>query len=93
MLFVRAALHDLAALHDDDLVGVANRAQPVRDDDARAAAAPQALVDVLLGVGSSALVASSRIMIVGSPTSDRAISSRWHWPPLKLPPPSCTVDW
>src|SRR6185295_18823149 len=33
-LVMRPALDDLAALHDDDLVGVANRAQTVGDDDA-----------------------------------------------------------
>src|SRR5262252_10781421 len=46
---VGAALDDLAVLHHDDLVGVANRAEAVRDDDAGAAAAPQAVVDVQLG--------------------------------------------
>src|SRR5690606_14483973 len=45
---VRAALHDLSALHHDDFVAVADGAQAVRDDDAGAAAPAQALVDVLL---------------------------------------------
>ncbi len=44
-------------------------------------------------VGSSALVASSITTMVGSPTRARAISRRWHWPPLKLPPPSWMRDW
>ena len=48
-LFVGAALHDLAALHDDDLVGITDGAQAVRDDDARAAATAQAFIDMLLG--------------------------------------------
>src|SRR5690606_11225030 len=48
-LVVRAALHDLAPLHHDDLVGVADRAEPVGDDKARAAAPAQAVVDELLG--------------------------------------------
>src|SRR5262249_25635661 len=47
-LFVRAALHDLAALHHDDLVGIADGAEPVRDHDAGAPAAPHAVVDVQL---------------------------------------------
>ena len=33
---VCAVLDDLAAVHDDDTVGVADRAEPVRDDDAGA---------------------------------------------------------
>src|ERR1041384_6097124 len=50
-LFVGAALDDLAALHDDDFVRVANRTEPVRNDDRRAAAAPHALVDVHFAEG------------------------------------------
>src|SRR5690606_41006719 len=48
-LVVRAALHDLAALHDDDLVAVADRRQPVGDDHAGAAAAADRVVDQHLG--------------------------------------------
>src|SRR5205814_9926241 len=44
-----AALHDRAALHDDDFVAVADRAGAVRDDDRGAAAAAHALVDQHLG--------------------------------------------
>ena len=46
---VRAALHDLAALQHDDLVAVANGAEPVGDDQAGAAAAAQVVVDRLFG--------------------------------------------
>ena len=38
-LAVRAALHDVASVEDDDLVGVADGAEAVRDDDAGAATA------------------------------------------------------
>ena len=41
-------------------------------------------------VGSSALVASSRIRNDGSLTRARAISRRWRCPPEKLTPPSAT---
>ena len=36
-LVVGAHLDDAALVHDDDLVGLADRAQPVRDDERRAA--------------------------------------------------------
>ena len=42
-------------------------------------------------IGSSAAVASSSTRIVGLPTSARAISIRWRWPPLKFVPPSRDV--
>ena len=88
---VRAALHDLAALQHDDLVAVADRAEPVRDDEAGAAAAAQVIVDrSSRSSASSALVASSSTRMVGLATSARAISRRWRWPPLKLRPPSST---
>ena len=35
-------------------------------------------------LGSSALVASSRIKRLGSRTRARAICSRWRWPPEKF---------
>src|SRR3954464_10682174 len=45
---VRAASDHAAFLQHDDLVAVADRAQAMGDDDARAAASPDALVDLLL---------------------------------------------
>ena len=48
---VRALLDDPAAVHDDDLVGVAHRAQAMRDDDDGAA-----LHEVLEVVHDRALV-------------------------------------
>ena len=45
-LVVRALLDEAAALEDDDQVGVADRAQPVRDHERRAAL--EQLVEVLL---------------------------------------------
>src|SRR5664279_1539778 len=50
-VFVRATLHDATALEHDDFVGVADRAQPVSDDQAAATAAPEVGVDALLGLG------------------------------------------
>ena len=46
---MRPALDDFAVLQDDDLVAVANRAQAMRDNEARAAATTQVIVDNLLG--------------------------------------------
>ena len=45
---MRPSLHDPAAVEHHDLVAVADRAQPVRDDQAGAAARAQALVDLPL---------------------------------------------
>src|SRR4051794_33551359 len=50
-LVVGAALHHLAAVEDEDLVGVADGAQAMGDEEAGAAAAAQALVDAALGRG------------------------------------------
>src|SRR5262249_43151278 len=44
-LMMRPALGDQAALEDDDLVGVADGAQPMGDDQAGAAAPPEVLID------------------------------------------------
>ena len=43
------ALHDLAPFEDHDLIAVADRAEAVGHDEARAPAPPQAIVDELLG--------------------------------------------
>src|SRR5690606_20714433 len=50
-LVMGAPLHDLAALHDDDLVGVPDGAEAVGHDNARTAPAPQVPVDFHLGAG------------------------------------------
>src|SRR5215831_15268034 len=47
-LLVGAALHHLALVERDDLVGVADRAEAVGHDDERAAAPPEMIVDFLL---------------------------------------------
>src|SRR2546427_10542053 len=46
-LIVRSPLHDAAALHHDDLVAVADRAEAMRDDEARTATPPEIVVDLL----------------------------------------------
>src|SRR5262245_29838383 len=48
---MRAAADHAAFMQHDDLVGVADRAQAMRDDDAGAAAAADALIDLLLDHG------------------------------------------
>ncbi len=53
-LVVRATLHDSAAGEDDDLVAVADRRQPVRDDQTGAAAPAQVVVDDPLGAADRA---------------------------------------
>ena len=70
----RAGLHDRAVGEHHDLVAAAHRGQPVRDDDADAAAQqpfgrPLHLASV---TGSSRAVASSRITTCGSRTRMRA---------------------
>src|SRR5436190_8751747 len=47
-LVVRAALHHLARLHHHDLIAIADRAEPVRHDEAGAPAPAQMRVDMLL---------------------------------------------
>ncbi len=46
---------------------------------------------ILSVLGSSALVASSRIRRLGSRTRALAICSRWRWPPEKFRPCSATA--
>jgi hypothetical protein len=87
-LLVRAALHDPAALHHDDEVGAAQRAEPVRDDERRAARnrAVERFENLVLG-----LAVDRRGRIVeqqdgGSSSTARAIARRWRWPPERLLP-------
>ena len=76
-----------ALIEDDDLVAVADGAQPVGDDQA-GAPRRRRLSSISCSVrGSSALVASSSTSRRGLPTRARAISRRWRWPPLKFAPP------
>ena len=86
-LGVRAALDDLAVLEHEDLIGAADRRQPVRDDERRPAAGAASA-----GRPGSAPrsrcrgveVASSRTRIRGSARIARAIATRWRWPPDSL---------
>src|SRR5690606_37649343 len=48
---VRAALGGLATFEQDDFIGITDGAEPMCDDEAGAAAAPQVIVDCLLGAG------------------------------------------
>src|SRR5688572_5694934 len=50
-VFVRATLHDVTALEDDDLVRVADRAEAVRDDEAARTPPAEVRIDALLGLG------------------------------------------
>src|SRR6266566_658325 len=50
-LVMRATLHDHAAVQHDDLVAVANRAEPVRHDETGAAAPAQIVVNQAFGRG------------------------------------------
>jgi len=58
-----------SAVENDDLVGVADRAQAVRDDETRAATAAEVSSRAFSVAGSSALVASSRMRTDGFETS------------------------
>ena len=91
---VRAALDDLAAFEDEDLIGAANRGQPVRDDERRAARAgatagrPGSSTSLSL---SRLDVASSSSRMRGFARIARAIATRWRWPPESRTPRSPTT--
>ncbi len=88
---MRPLLHDPPVAHHEDLVTIANRAEPVGDDDAGASPAPEIVVNRLF---------DDRIQRRGGLVEDdhgriarqrsRAISSRRRWPPLKFLPSSAT---
>src|SRR5690606_30684742 len=50
-LLVRAAVDDAPRIEQDDLVAISDRAEPVGDDQARAATAAQVVIDRLLQIG------------------------------------------
>ena len=83
---------DPPALHDDDLVGERDRGEPVGDHEGRASLhhLAQRALDLALGGGVDAAVASSRIRIRGSVISARAIAIRCRWPPDSVRPRSPT---
>jgi hypothetical protein len=87
-----AALGDLPVVEDDDLVGVDDRRQPVRDDQRRAVGGDEVErgLDLLLGVVSSAEVASSRMRIGGAFRTVRAMATRCFSPPDSFRPRSPT---
>ena len=90
-LVVRALLDDPAVLEHDDQVGVADRREPVRDDERRAAREQlaQRALDALRSVPmSTADVASSRMRIRGSASSARANATSWRWPSERRVPRS-----
>ncbi len=88
---VRAALDDAAAVDDQDLVAVADRAEPMGHQDEGAAAAGAGCRGSGASVTASrALVASSSTRMLGSSARARAISSRCACPPDQLVPPSVT---
>jgi hypothetical protein len=73
-LVVASVLDDPAVFHHEDAIGVSDRRESVRDDDARSSreqAVDGALYQASVSV-STELVASSRIMMRGSATSARA---------------------
>ena len=84
-LVVRAALDDLAVVEHDDLVGVADRREAVRDRDRRAPVGElvERLLDLVLGRVSSELVASSSTSTGGLRRIVRAIAMRCFSPPEK----------
>ncbi len=77
-----ALFDDSAALEHDDRIGVADRGQTVRNDDARTIFHQdfQGDLNILLGELSIFAVASSRIRICGSAASARAKLRSWRWP-------------
>ena len=93
-LLVRAALDDLAALEHQNLIGAANRRQPVRDDERRAAAdaatagRPESSISLSL---SRLDVASSSSRTRGLARIARAMATRCRWPPDSRTPRSPTT--
>ena len=93
-LVVRALLDDLAVLEDDDQVGVADRREPVGDDERGPAVQQRArsACSIFRSVPmSTELVASSRIRMRGSASSARANATSCRWPSESREPrsPSC----
>ena len=74
----------------DDLVGVDQRAEAMRDHDDRAAfhQPPQRLDDEVFRFGSSAAVGSSSTRIGLLRMTARAMAMRWRWPPESVSPRS-----
>ena len=88
-----AALDDAAGFEHQDLVGVDNGREAVRDDQRRAVHATSARLawisrSVLV---SSAEVASSKIRICGAFSTTRAIATRCFSPPESFRPRSPTI--
>jgi len=72
-----------ALVEDEDLVGVHDRTQAVRDDQQRAAGGEfgDGVLDGGLDSGSAKALASSRMTIGVSASSARAMDTRWASPP------------
>ncbi len=87
---MRADVVHGAGLEDEDLVGVHQRRQSVRDDDqGRPWAIRERLALTIARCRHRAkLVASSSIKIRGLPIRARAIARRWRCPPDRLVEPS-----
>ena len=87
---VGAAFHDAPAVQDEDLGGVLDRGEAVRDSTHGAAARRRSIASCTRRSDSvsSALVASSRMRMGGSTSSARAIAMRWRWPPERRAPRS-----
>ena len=81
-----ADIGDLAALDDEDRVGVDKRGQPMRNDDDRAPVGDRRRFWRMIASlsGSSALVASSKISSCGLVMSARAMARRCLCPPERL---------
>ena len=87
---MRSHVRDLAALQDENGVGIDQGRQAVGNHDHRASMGDPSMLALTIASlsGSSALVASSRIRIRGSTMRARAIARRWRWPPDRLGDPS-----
>ena len=93
--FLMAAdLGDSTALQDHDPIGLAQSAEAMRDGDGRSSTheVVQRGLDLALGFGVDALVASSKIKILGSVKIARAIEMRWRSPPESDWPRSPTKE-
>ena len=88
---VSALFNDTALVEDNDPVAVADRAEPVRDDETGTAASAKTVVHLQFGhrvQGAGGFIENQHRGVVDERT--RAISRRKRCPPLKLRPPSST---
>ena len=83
-LLVRAVLHDAAFVEHDDLVGIAHRREPVRDQDRDPVGVSERKCSkICASVSASMAAVGSSSTRISAPVrmNARASAMRCHWPP------------